>query len=299
MFDVRMIKRYTDTVLSTDTVWAVAVKKALENMDRNSLKRLLNEHFGLLPTQLDYMTTSLIRYELQRRNKEEKKMRNKVKDLFKITMDGETQQTISIFANGVDPNWFEFEHGRDFKAESIELLLHYIVSMEIGIPTIYCISSCLSRHKIKYVTKDVTKDILTELMKMGVFGDVTKHIICIEDVPFGITGKLRIGRGEFGFGVTKNETAVKHGAVYYYIPENRDPTVLEFKNGKYVRGDNDGGLTAYAPFNLWNSIFGGCRFYETWADVKKAVVEAIDNRKIYVNVPCIPDLIEENCDIDD
>ena len=295
-----MIQWYTERYIDTDTVWTVAVKKALENMDRVSLKRLLNEHFGLLPTQVSYMTTSLIWQELQRRNKEEKKMKNKVKDLFKITMDGETQQTISIFDNGVDPAWFEFEYDPAFKEDAINSLLHYIESMGIGIPPIHDINGCFFHHKIRYVTKDVTKDILAMLKRLGVFGDVTKHTICIEDIPSGVTGRLHIGRGKFGFGVTRNEIAVSRGAIYYYIPENRDPTVLEFKNGKYVRGDNDGGLTAFTPFNQWRSIFGDDHFYGTWADVKKAVVEAINNRKIYVNVPCIPDLIiEESCCIDD
>lgn len=80
MIDAKMkrtMKWHTDGYINTDAVWTVAVKKALENMDRDSLRRLLNSHYGLLPTQVDYMTQRLIWLELQRRNKEEKKMENK------------------------------------------------------------------------------------------------------------------------------------------------------------------------------------------------------------------------------
>lgn len=381
----RRIAWHTEGYIDTDIVRTVALKKALENMDPVSLKRLLNTSYGLTPAY-NAIQTMMALHELQRRNKEEKKMHKKqkvnghvvhklpkcenlyytvepensritvhvlkhdegtgelyyyyygymqictkqlgrhgylqeeinwlirrysdttsfkeekimkikVKDLFKITVDGKTQQTISIFDDGVEPAWFYFEYDSAFKQDAIDSLLHYIGSMEIGVPHIQIInsSSCFPYRKIRYVTKDVTKDILMMLKRLGVFGDVTKHKICIEDVPSGVTGKLHIGGGEFSYGITRDELVAGSGSLYYYIPENRDPTVLEFKNGKYVRGDNDGGLTAFAPFNLWRSIFGDNRFYETWADVKKAVVEAINNRKIYVNAPHIPELKEENC----
>lgn len=80
MMDAKMkrtMKWHTEGYIDTDVVWEVAARKAIKNMDRDSLKRLLNEHFGLWPTQADYMTTHLIWQELQRRNKEEKKMEDK------------------------------------------------------------------------------------------------------------------------------------------------------------------------------------------------------------------------------
>lgn len=77
MIDTGMIKWFAEMYMDTDPVWTAAAKKALENMDRVSLKRLLNTHYGLLPTQVDYMTTLLIWDELQRRNKEKKKMEDK------------------------------------------------------------------------------------------------------------------------------------------------------------------------------------------------------------------------------
>lgn len=81
MIDAKMkrtMKWHTEgSYIDTDMAWVVAAKKALKNLDRDSLRLLLNAHYGLLPTQADYMTTFLIWQELQRRNKEEKKMENK------------------------------------------------------------------------------------------------------------------------------------------------------------------------------------------------------------------------------
>lgn len=74
MIDAKMkrtMKWHTEGYIDMDAVGVVAAKKALESMDRDSLKRLLNEQYGLRPTQADYMRKRLIWQELQRRNKEE------------------------------------------------------------------------------------------------------------------------------------------------------------------------------------------------------------------------------------
>lgn len=72
----RRMKWHMEGYIDTDIPVALEVKEALENMDRDSLKRMLNTSYGLSPV-IDRVLKTLIWKELQRRNKEEKKMEDK------------------------------------------------------------------------------------------------------------------------------------------------------------------------------------------------------------------------------
>lgn len=79
MIDAKMrrtMKWHTDGYIDADVVRTVAIKKSLENMDRDSLRRLLNTSYGMTPAYDDILTMMVLQ-ELQRRNKEEKKMEDK------------------------------------------------------------------------------------------------------------------------------------------------------------------------------------------------------------------------------
>lgn len=79
MIDAKMkrtMKWHTEGYIDTDVVRTVAIKKSLENMDRDSLRRLLNTSYGMTPAYDDILTMMVLQ-ELQRRNKEEKKMEDK------------------------------------------------------------------------------------------------------------------------------------------------------------------------------------------------------------------------------
>lgn len=79
MIDAKMkrtMKWHTEGYIDTDVVRKLAIKKSLENMDRDSLRRLLNTSYGMTPAYDDILTMVVLQ-ELQRRYKEENKMEDK------------------------------------------------------------------------------------------------------------------------------------------------------------------------------------------------------------------------------
>lgn len=180
MIDAKMkrsMKWHTEGYINTDTVWVVAAKKALENMDRDSLRLLLNTYYGLWPAQADAMTTFLIWDELQRRNKEEKKMEDK--KYYSGSVAVTTWRSRRTFG---DLNDHALNHRTDLITFKDGVFINVMLGTKTGIPYI---------DTKKRFTKEEISELITTAWDKGEYAeDQTDITLIFNPDPEGFTGTV-------------------------------------------------------------------------------------------------------------
>lgn len=241
MIDAKMkrsMKWHTEGYISTDTVWVVAAKKALENMDRDSLKRLLNEQYGLWPTQADYMTKRLIWLELQRRNKEEKKMEDK--KYYSGSVAVTTWRSRRTFGDLDDQM---LNHRTDLITFKDGVFINVMLGTKTGIPYI---------DTKKRFTKEEISELIATAWDKGEYAEDQTDICCIFNPdPEGFTGTVYLTavyvRGGEGYESINNHQ--------YSSLENGARCVVRIKDGKYVKGEATGRPEMIGMFKRHSDIF--------------------------------------------
>lgn len=241
MIDAKMkraMKWHTEGHIDTDVVWEVAVKKALKNMDRDSLKRLLNEQYGLPAMHVEAMTTRLIWQELQRRNKEEKKYYSgsvAVTTWRSRRTFNELDDTMSNHRTDL----ITFKDGRYFG-----VLLDPKTNIMAKIPI------NLSAGDKKYTKEEITEAITTAWDKGEYAEDQTDISWIFNPDPEGFTGTVYLTtvyvRGGEGYESIDNHK--------FSSLETVARCVIQIKDGKYVKGVT-GKPEIIALFKHHSSIF--------------------------------------------